>query len=130
MFAQSISGFVYDESNNPVPYAKVYFKDRGNSGGSGSENSGAITDFEGKYFLGCSMGVQTLVITCIGFKNLEVQVTVNKAETTIQNVYLKQVVQDVEGVAVSAKKRNMGWMIVRNVIGHKKEMIRPSQLVF
>ncbi|NRA11174.1 MAG: carboxypeptidase-like regulatory domain-containing protein [Crocinitomicaceae bacterium] len=124
MFAQSISGFVYDESNNPVPYAKVYFKDRGNSGGSGSENSGAITDFEGKYFLGCSMGVQTLVITCIGFKNLEVQVTVNKAETTIQNVYLKQVVQDVEGVSVSAKKRNMGWMIVRNVIGHKKEMIR------
>ncbi|MFT6245209.1 MAG: hypothetical protein ACJA0U_002655 [Salibacteraceae bacterium] len=124
LFAQSISGFVYDESNNPIPFAKVYFKDRGNSGGSANDQSGAITDFEGKYFLGCTMGVQTLVFTCIGFENIEVQITVDKREPTVRNVYLKQVFQEVEGVSVSAKKKNIGWMIVKNVIDHKKEMIR------
>lgn len=120
--SQSISGFVYDESNNPIPYAKVYLKDRGNSEGS-SSNSGAITDFEGKYFLGCGMGVHTLVFTAIGYDDLEIQVTVNKVEPTVQNVYLQQTVKELNNVEVSTKKKNIGWMIVQNVIDRKKEML-------
>lgn len=123
VFGQSISGFVYDQENNPIPFAKVYLKDRGNSEGS-TNNSGAITDFEGKYFLGCGMGVHNLVFTAVGYNDLEVQVTVDKLEPTVQTVYLEQVVKDIEGVEVSTKKKNIGWMIVQNVIDHKKEMIR------
>lgn len=123
-FSQSLTGFVYDEENNPVPFAKVYLKDRGNSEGS-TTNSGAITDFEGKYFLGCGLGVHTLVFTAIGYKDLEVQVTVDKIDQpTVQNVYLQQAVKELNNVEVSTKKKNIGWMIVQNVIDHKKEMIR------
>lgn len=123
-FSQSISGFVYDEENNPIPFAKVYLKDRGNSEGS-SANSGAITDFEGKYFLGCQLGVHTLVFTAIGYNDLEVQVTVDKIDQpTVQNVYMQQAVKELNNVEVSTKKKNIGWMIVQNVIDHKKEMIR------
>lgn len=124
LFGQSISGFVYDESNNPIPYAKVYFKDRGNYELDENEQSGAITDIEGKFFLGCRTGVHTLIFTCFGFEDLEVQITVDQVETTVQNVYLKQIVQEFEGVSVTTKRKNMGWMIVQNVIDHKKEMIR------
>ncbi len=124
LFGQSISGFVYDEANNPIPFAKVYIKNLGNSEGSGSGNSGAITDFEGKYFLGCSMGVQTVVYTCIGYEDLEVQVTVNQFEPTVKNVYLSELVKELNNIEVSAKHKNIGWMIVQNVINHKKEMLQ------
>jgi len=122
-FSQSISGFVYDEDNNPIPFAKVYLKDRGNSEGS-SQNAGAITDFEGKYFLGCEMGVHNLVFTSIGYDDVEVQVVVDKVEPTVQNVFLKQSIKELNNVEVSTKKKNIGWMIVQNVIDHKKEMLQ------
>ena len=123
-FSQNITGFVYDQENNPIPYAKVYLKDRGNNEG-GSNRSGAITDFEGKYFLGCQLGIHTLVFTAVGYNDLEVQVTVDKIDApTIKNVYMKQSVMDLNNVEVSTKKKNIGWMIVQNVIDHKKEMIR------
>jgi hypothetical protein len=112
-----------DQENDPIPFAKVYLKDRGNGEG-GSNNSGAITDFEGKYFLGCGMGVQTLVFTAIGYNDLEVQVTVDNVEPTVQNVYLEQTVKELNNIEVSTKKKNIGWMIVQNVIDHKKEMIQ------
>ncbi|GAB5416407.1 MAG: DUF5686 and carboxypeptidase regulatory-like domain-containing protein [Crocinitomicaceae bacterium] len=123
VFGQSIGGFVFDQENNPIPYAKVYLKDRGNNEG-GNNNSGAITDFEGKYFLGCGLGVHTLVFTAIGYNDLEVQVTVDKLEPTVQNVYLEQAVKELNNVEVSTKKKNIGWMIVQNVIDHKKDMIQ------
>ena len=121
--AQSISGFVYDEDNNPIPYAKVYLKDRGNSEGS-TDNSGAITDFEGKYFIGCGMGVHNVVYTSIGYDDLEMQVVVDQFEPTVQNVYLQQSVKELNNVEVSTKKKNIGWMIVQNVIDRKKKMLK------
>ncbi|MCR9171670.1 MAG: DUF5686 and carboxypeptidase regulatory-like domain-containing protein [bacterium] len=123
-FSQSITGFVYDDENNPIPFAKVYLKDRGNSEGS-SANSGAITDFEGKYFLGCGLGVHTLVFTAIGYDDLEVQVTVDDIDApTVQNVFLQQTVKELNNIEVSTKRKNIGWMIVQNVIDNKKNMIR------
>lgn len=124
LFGQSITGFVYDESNNPIPFAKVYIKDRGNSESSTGDKSGAITDFEGKYFLGCAMGVQTLVFNCIGFNDLEVNVTIDKVEPTVKNVYLQMAAAEFNEVEVSTKRKNIGWMIVQNVIQNKKNMIQ------
>lgn len=126
-FGQSLSGFVLDESNNPIPYAKVYVKDQGNNGGSVNGNSGAITDFDGKYFLGCAMGVQTFVFTCIGFETVEVQVTINQMEPTVKNVYLSQAVKELNNIEVSAKHKNIAWMIVQNVIDHKSEMLQQME---
>lgn len=124
LYGQSIQGFVYDEANNPIPYAKVYLKDRGNSSTEAGGNNGAITDIEGKYFIGSEFGVYTVVYKCFGFEDLEVQVTVDKFEPTVQNVYLKEISQDFNDVEVTAKKKNIAWQIVQNVISHKKEMIQ------
>lgn len=115
-FGQSITGFVLDEDNNPIPYVKVYVKN--------FSNVGAITDMDGKYFFGCNFGSYDVIYKCVGFEDLEVKVTVDKLEPTVNNVYLKQKNNELQAVEVKAKKKNIGWMLVQNVIDHKKEMIR------
>ncbi len=115
--AQGITGFVYDEDNNPIPYVKVYVKNFANVGG--------ITDLDGKYFFGTDFGTFDVIYKCIGFEDLEVKVTVSNAvEPTINNVYLKQSDNQLSTVEIKTKKKNIGWAIVQNVIDHKKELIR------
>lgn len=115
-FDQSITGFVLDEDNNPLPFTKVYLKN--------FSTTGAISDIEGKYFFGCDMGTYEVIYKCVGFDDKAVKVTVDKLEPTVQNVYLKQQETELNKVEVKTKRKNVGWMIVQNVIDHKKDMIR------
>ena len=105
-----------DEDNNPIPFAKVFIKNQ--------SVSGAITDFEGKYNLVCERGTYDVIYKCVGFEDLEMKIIVNTIEPTINNVYLKQENRELDIVEIKTKKKNLGWMIVQNVIDHKKEMIR------
>lgn len=115
-FGQSITGFVLDEDNNPLPFTRVYLKN--------FSTTGASSDFEGKYFFGCDIGTYDVIYKCVGFEDMEVKVTVDKMEPTIQNVYLKQQETKLNKVEVKTKRKNIGWMLVQNVIDHKKEMIQ------
>lgn len=115
-FGQSIQGFVYDESNNPIPYVKIYVKN--------FTNLGAISDEEGKYYFGCDMGTYEVIYRCIGFEEQTIKVTINDLEPTIQHVWLKQANRELNTVEVETKKKNIGWEIVQNVISHKEELIR------
>ncbi|MFT5819037.1 MAG: hypothetical protein ACI8ZM_000259 [Crocinitomix sp.] len=116
IFGQSITGFVMDEDNNPLPFTKVYLKN--------FSNTGANTDIEGKYSFVCDLGAYDVIYKCVGFEDLEVKVTVDKLEPTVKNVYLKQEDNELNEVEVRTKRKNIGWMLVQNVIDHKKEMIR------
>ena len=114
--AQSITGHVYDEYHNPIPYAKIYVKNFPNLGG--------ITDFDGKYFFGCDQGSYDIIYKCVGFEDFETKVTVSSLQPTEKNVYLKQKENELNTVDVSTKKRNIGWQIVQNVIDNKKNMMQ------
>lgn len=114
--AQSIQGFVFDESNNPIPYAKIYVKN--------FTNLGAISDLEGKYYFGCEMGTYDVIYKCIGFEDQEAKVTVSGVEPTVKNIYLKQKDNELQTVEVTTKKKNIGWMLVQNVIQRKKDLIQ------
>ena len=115
-FSQAITGFVQDENNNPVPYAKVFVKN--------FPDKGAITDEDGKYYLGIDLGTYEVIYKCIGFDEQVVQVTVDKLTPTVQNIWLQQANNELGTVEIKTKKRNIGWEITRRVIDHKKEMIR------
>ncbi|NOQ71548.1 MAG: hypothetical protein GQ574_06080 [Crocinitomix sp.] len=116
VFGQSITGFVMDEDNNPLPFTKVYLKN--------FSSTGASTDIEGKYSFVCDLGDYDVIYKCVGFEDLEVKVTVDKQEPTVKNVYLKQQDKRLNEVEVRTKRKNVGWMIVQNVIDHKKDMIQ------
>lgn len=116
-YGQSIAGFVMDENNQPIPYVKVFAKN--------FTNVGAITNLEGKYSFVCDIGTYEVIYKCVGFEDLVVQVTVNNQfEPTIQNVYLKQAINELGTIEITDKKKNVGWVIAQNVINHKEEMIQ------
>lgn len=116
-YAQSITGFVYDEYNNPIPFARVYVKN--------FTNLGAITDEEGKYFFGCDLGSYEVIYKSLGYEDQEVKVTVSSVtEPTVQNVWLVQEENQLGTVEVSTKKKNYGWEITKQVIDNKKNMLQ------
>jgi len=116
VLSQGISGYVYDEDNNPIPYAKIYIKN--------FSNKNAITDLEGKYFIPCNFGTYDVVYRCVGFEEQIVKVTVQSNTPTVSNVFLKQMNNELNEVEIEVKRKNMGWLIVQNVINHKDEMIQ------
>ena len=90
-------------------------------------NLGAITDEEGKYFFGCDLATYDVIFRCIGFEEQEVKITVSGTQPTVQNVWLKQKINELNTVDVETKKRNVGWEIVQQVIDHKKEMLQQFE---
>ena len=108
---QSISGFVYDETNAPVPFANVYVK---------NTQSGTAADAQGKYYLKLNdPGVVDLVITSIGFEDQEVKVQVDHREDVVKNIWLLVDQQELEAVTVSAKRRDPAYEIISKAIDQK-----------
>ncbi len=63
-FAQTkVSGYVFDESNQPIPFANVLFK---------GSTEGTITNEDGKFYLESDETWDTLIVSFIGFEILEV----------------------------------------------------------
>ncbi len=85
---------------------------------------GAISDEEGKYFIGCNQGSYNLVYKCVGFEDYEITVTVKGLQPTVHNIYMKQKDNELGTVEIKTKKRNVGWEIVQRVIDHKKDLIQ------
>lgn len=57
-------GVVYDDTNQPVPYANVYFKD---------SSEGVITDENGKFYLESQNTYTAIVVSFVGFAPAEVK---------------------------------------------------------
>jgi len=118
-FSQSITGVVYDDEGNPVPYAKVYAIN--------FTNLGAVTNENGEYFFGCDFGNYDLLVRCIGFKDQTVNVTVATQTPTEVNITLIREENLFEQVDIKEKKKNVGWEIVQNVIANKKNFEQQYQ---
>ena len=61
-----VSGHVYDENNDPIPYANVLFK---------GSTIGTITNEDGKFYLESDENWKTLIISFVGFEMLEIPIT-------------------------------------------------------
>lgn len=59
-----VSGYVFDESDEPVPYASVIFK---------GSIEGTTTDENGKFYLESKKTWQTLIVSFLGYETLEYQ---------------------------------------------------------
>ena len=58
-----VSGYVYDEFNDPVSFVNVFFKD---------SSEGTSTNENGKFYLESDQNWDTLIISFIGYKNQEI----------------------------------------------------------
>ena len=66
-FAQTkVSGYVFDENNDPIPFANVLFK---------GSTEGTITNEDGKFYLESDETWEILIVSFIGYEMLEIPLT-------------------------------------------------------
>ncbi len=107
-FAQTkVSGVVFDDTNQPLPYVNVYFK---------GTNEGVITDENGKFYLESQTTYTDVTVTFVGFAPKNVHL--DKAVTYNMKIAMDQANELKEVVLYSgktSKKNNPAIDILRKI---------------
>ncbi len=115
--AQSISGYVYNEDDEPIPYANIYITELG---------SGAATDAEGHYFITLDViGEYQLVVSSIGYESKKIDVIIeDEKETFQQDVRLQTAAFELEEMVIKASRRDSAYAIIKKVVENKQKYIK------
>jgi hypothetical protein len=112
-FAQSLTGHIQDENDDPVPFANIFIKELG---------SGSAADAQGKYYLTMDPGTYTLVISSIGFNTQSFQVIVSD-KTIVKNFRLSSSNVELKEVVIKARRRDPAYEIIQHVIDNKARFL-------
>lgn len=107
--AQSISGFILDENNDPIPYANVFIREL---------NTGVSADVQGKYFLTINPGYYNLIISSLGFKTRTMHVVIGD-KSVVKNFWLESSSVELNEVVVRVKRRDPAYEIIQLAIKNK-----------
>ena len=120
MYAQSgltrINGNVKDENGEVLPYTTVRLKDT---------STGCITDYNGNFSFNAKAAGQTLVVTCIGYKDYEVKLSSSTKYPL--NIILTSSAYDMEEVVIKPtrekyqKKGNPAVELITEIINRRND---------
>ncbi|CAM3293749.1 DUF5686 domain-containing protein [Zobellia roscoffensis] len=109
-----VGGIVVDEDNQPVAFANIIFK---------GSYEGTITDDNGNFYMESDENYDTLVISFIGYENVEFSLT--SKVTYKMNVVMKESSQQLDEVVLvggkQPKKNNPAIDILRKIWAKKRE---------
>lgn len=111
--AQSISGFILNDRNEPIPFANVFVREVG---------VGAAADANGKYFLTIDPGVYNLVISSLGFEPQTHQVVVRDKPVN-RTFYLVPSSLELEEVVVRVRRRDPAYEIIQEAVRHRERYL-------
>ncbi len=117
MYAQSISGTVTDEQNNPLPFANVFVREL---------NTGTSTDQYGRYFMTLDAGIYHVVFSSVGFESQAFEWVVGD-QPLERNVRLATSRTQLHEVVVKARRRDPAFEIMEKVIAQKEKYITQAQ---
>ncbi|WNH11105.1 DUF5686 family protein [Thalassobellus suaedae] len=114
-FAQTkVSGYVFDEYNEPVSFANVIFK---------GSTHGTITDENGKFYLESDETWNTLSVSFIGYETLNISLT--KKVNYDLKFTLKEEAGQLDAVVIvsgkQSKKNNPAIDLLRKIWEHKRK---------
>lgn len=115
--AQSISGQVTDEQNNPVPFANIFIKQLG---------SGASADNNGKYFLTIDPGFYTVVVSSVGFQPKTEEIIV-KDKPIVKNFQIFSSSVQLDQIEINVRRRDPAYEIIQKVIDNKSKFLSQVQ---
>jgi len=94
-YAQTkVSGYVFDEANEPVAFATILFK---------GSIEGTITDENGKFYLESKKNWSQLVVSFIGYENLEIELS--KKVTFNLKLIIKEETNTLNEVVIAVGKQ-------------------------
>lgn len=114
IFSQSISGFLFDEQNEPLIAGNVYIQ---------GTNIGIATNKDGYFFLKLPIGTNKIIITYLGYQNDTILVSVQKGESLKRNINLKQSSIQLDAVTVYSTYHNSAERIILKAIEKKEEYL-------
>ena len=113
VFSQSVTGYVFDENNTPVPFANIYVK---------ASQQGTSTDGEGKYtYQFTNQGIYDIIVTSVGFTTKEFTVSLEDNGEVIKNIWLKTDVKQLKELIITSKGRDPAYGIINKAIENKKK---------
>ena len=113
VFSQSVTGYVFDENNTPVPFANIYVK---------ASQQGTSTDGEGKYtYQFTNQGIYDIIVTSVGFTTKEFTVSLEDNGEVIKNIWLKTDVKQLKELIITSKGRDPAYGIINKAIKNKKK---------
>jgi len=108
----TLTGYVFDQQNQPIPYVNIFVK---------NTDKIATTDIDGKYFIELKVGTYEVVYKMLGYKDLEVNVTITKNE--IKNVWLNQSEEALDEIVVKVSKKDPAYGIIKKTIENKSKYL-------
>jgi hypothetical protein len=112
--AQSFSGFVQNEKNEPVPYVNVYIQEL---------SSGTTTDEKGRYFISVDPGNYHVIFSCLGYKSLKMDLIVTD-KPVVKNLWLEPASIELREIEVRAKSKDPAYEIIQKVIDNKEKFLK------
>lgn len=92
--AQTLKGHIYDaKTNEPLIGASISYK---------AGTQGTVSDINGAYEIQLPEGGVDLVISYIGYEDMQMPIVISKRETMVKDIYMKEKTNLMEDVVVTA----------------------------
>lgn len=112
--AQSLSGFIYEESGEVLAGANIFIM---------NSNTGTSSNAEGYYSLKLTEGSHDIIFSFIGYRSDTLSVTVKENENIIKNISLVNTSITTSQVTVYAGKFSEAELLVLKVLEKKDEYL-------
>ena len=109
-----VRGVVSDESNSPIPYAKIFIKN--------SPEMRTVANVLGQYELSLMPGEYFLIINALGFDEREAYVSIADKEIVRDFQLFSSKIKSFESVKVSVNKSNPGRDIMLKVVNKRDQI--------
>ncbi len=110
---QSISGFIFDETNNPIPFTNVYIKNTG---------TGTSADAKGRYYIKLNdPGVYDVIFSSVGYIRQEVKIIVKERENVAKNIWMETDEATLNEIMINSKRRDPAYEIIQKAIENKQK---------
>ena len=116
--AQSVSGYIINEANEPIPYSNVFVREL---------QTGTTSDFEGYFYMTIEPGEYQFTFSSIGYETQNIPIIVRDKEDVQKNIYLKSSSVELDEIVVKANKKDPAYAIIQKVIESKKKYLQQSK---
>jgi len=104
-YSQKVKGKITDIEGNPLPFASVFIKNTG---------KGTNANSEGVYSLKLAPGKYTLACQYVGYKKVEISISINNDDLEVN--FILKVQETVLGEVVLKNGEDPAYQIIRNAI--------------
>jgi hypothetical protein len=119
LLSQTLTGYVFDETNNGIPFTNVYIKNTG---------TGTSADAKGRYSLKFNdPGVYEIVFSAVGYVKQEIKVIINDRENVTKNIWMETDEGVLNEIIVNSKKRDPAYEIIQEAIEKKQHWSEQFQ---